>query len=273
MNTRCRIPAAVPLTLSDSVSLRTIISDDLSAITERNRSSSTDIRGGIFTLTIDPFDFNMSYSALALLISNAAFALNVVASKDPIVFGDTFVTKTTAKTTFVKLHNFNQHLPRPNNEYKLSPNTNIQDISSVFAATSAAINNDKSLQITISRFNSSVLRTSPYDRLIDMCISLESLADGNSDISFQFALYNAILSESDLNRRLDLFKILKSFYSARSKLVHGNHQDDAWIENNWATLIRVAKASILRKIEFFNERPQDNWQEYLQKIALGVPNA
>ena len=64
--------------------------------------------------------------------------------------------------------------------------------------------------------------------MIDISIALEALllsGIGNEEergnISYRFALHGARLPASDLVKRKQLFRKLKSVYSVRSKIVHG----------------------------------------------------
>ena len=59
------------------------------------------------------------------------------------------------------------------------------------------------------------------DGIIDLAIALECLIQTNTEIKFQFALYNALINQSDLTARSDLFQLLQSLYDVRSANVHG----------------------------------------------------
>ena len=141
----------------------------------------------------------------------------------------------------------------------------------IFDATTKAIKKHPALRITLSRFNSAIGRALLDDRLIDLCISLESIFQSQTEISFQFALYNSILSESDSNKRIGIFQTLKKLYNERSKVVHGNKDlDHDWFNEKWPDLVQITKASILRKIDFLSSNDHGAWKEFLEKRALGM---
>ena len=53
--------------------------------------------------------------------------------------------------------------------------------------------------------------------------------------------------------------------------MHGNKSlDTTWVTDQWDTIVRAAKLSLLKKIEFLQDNPIDAWQDHLDKLALGV---
>lgn len=144
-------------------------------------------------------------------------------------------------------------------------------VKTLFGSTAKALCVDPKFSISISRFNAALSRSSPEDRIIDLSICLESIFDYQTEISFRFSLYNSILSEVDFSKRHGVFKILRNLYKRRSDIVHGSKPlDTVWLETHWEAVVRIAKLSLMAKIEFLSNHVPADWQNYLDKLALGV---
>lgn len=156
-------------------------------------------------------------------------------------------------------------------KFQINRGTDLSYGSELFKAASIALQKHPPLRITISRFGSAIGRGSDEDRLIDLCIALESIFQTNTEISFQFVLYNAILSESELEKISAIFATLKRLYSERSSIVHGNKGIDLdWLKEKWPDLLGITKASILRKIDFLQTNEHKDWKHHLERLALGI---
>lgn len=271
MNRKCKIPIAIPVALSDTVSLRRIRDDDLSAITSRSQADSTPILGRSYTITVDDFDVQMTDSQVYSMMVAASFCLNVFSESGPISLGKMFVTKTVRTTTLQSSKKIAGSSPYQKSDFSIPKGTPFAEIKALFEATVCALKNKDSLIITIARFNSAVSRDLTDEKLIDLCIALESIFDSNTEISFQFALFNTILSEKEPDERMETFNMLKKFYSQRSTVVHGSGKpDEAWITQKWDQMVSIAKAAIIRKIWFFEGDAAGDWNQYLKKLALGA---
>lgn len=78
----------------------------------------------------------------------------------------------------------------------------------------------KFLDIPLSRFHDSYERQNERDKLIDLCISLESLYVREKDeLAYRLALRCAYFLEED--ELTETFRAVKDIYDARSKIVHG----------------------------------------------------
>ncbi|MEV7845953.1 hypothetical protein AB0O50_18410 [Streptomyces cyaneofuscatus] len=82
-----------------------------------------------------------------------------------------------------------------------------------------------SLRVAARRLRIARERDSDEDRIVDLCIGLESILGGGSGageivhkISMRAA---AILSQSGWGRSVDIFQVMKDVYSYRSRVVHG----------------------------------------------------
>ncbi len=272
-NESCAIPTTVPLPLSSDISFQKIRGDDLALITEKDNDAFGKLKGGTYTLTlsgIDPQKFSVNF---ATQVSASAFTLNILGSGTPLSLGKAYIIRSLRKSSLHSSVSNSGHQHGILNKFEIPKGTDLAVASKLYSALMVALKKHPPLGITISRYSSATGRASADDRLIDLCIALESVFQSQTEISFQFALYNSILAETDPKKRLSIFSNLKKLYSERSNVVHGNKSlDSKWLDEKWDDLVGITKASILRKIEFLNESDHKRWRGYLQGLALGVPD-
>lgn len=80
----------------------------------------------------------------------------------------------------------------------------------------------KFLDIPLGRFHDSYERRNERDKLIDLCIALESLYVREKDeLAYRLALRCAHFLERDEVKLEETFRAVKDIYDARSKIVHG----------------------------------------------------
>jgi len=81
-----------------------------------------------------------------------------------------------------------------------------------------------SITIALERFSATFDRSwlSRADRLIDDMIALEAIVGTRDELAFRIAFRVSGMLEGDDDKRMALFKGLKSFYDTRSKVVHGS---------------------------------------------------
>jgi hypothetical protein len=264
LNSRCSIPSSVPMPLSENITFRKIRADDLAIITEKDDETLGFLNGGSFTITIDPFDNSMEAQALNAKVTAALFTINVLGTGNPISVEKAYVIRSLRRTSLTKTHQLTGHRHSKLDPFKIDKGTDLSYASNLFPAVCTALSKHAPLRITISRYNSAIGRGSNDDKLIDLCIALESIFQSQTEISFQFALYNSILSETDIEKRVIIFSLLKKLYSERSNIVHGNKDlDDAWLAEKWSDLLRITKASILRKVDYLTDIAHASWKSHL----------
>lgn len=273
LNKGCSLPGTVPLPLSPDVSFRKIRGDDLAVITEEDDDAFGLIKGGTFTLTIDSFDPEMPFPEIQSKITAALFSLNVLGNGTPASIDKAYVIRSLRKHSIHKIYHIPGHHHGNTEKFEVTKGTDLSYGANIFNAVLKALVQHPPLRITISRFSSAIGRSSQDDKLIDLCIALESIFQAQTEISFQFALYNSILSESDPAKRASIFQTLKRLYKERSNIVHGNKDLDVeWAKDRWDDLLLIAKSAILRKVEFLSENNQNSWKDYLEQLALGIGN-
>ena len=66
-------------------------------------------------------------------------------------------------------------------------------------------------------------------------------------------------------------KLYVTFTKGRSDIVHGSKAlDTVWLNTHWEAIVRIAKLSLMTKIEFLSNHAPADWQNHLDMLALGV---
>ena len=270
-NLPCKIPSEVPISLSDKVALRQIRPEDLATITADEKFDAVQLKGSTFTITVDGYDVDENWNAALMKVLSAAFSLNVYSEQQAISVDSAYVIRNLRKRSVYERKDLPHHHHGKKGPFKIAKGTDFSSTETLFSSVQTALDKHKPLALTLSRFNSSLGRVSSQDRLIDLCIALESVFQSQTEITFQFSLFNSLLAETDPTKRHTIFKLLKKLYGQRSKLVHGAKElDQDWFEEAWPSLVAIAKAAILRKVDFLARHDHDAWKEHLEQLALGI---
>jgi hypothetical protein len=125
---------------------------------------------------------------------------------------------------------------------------------------------------TIDRFNTALVRSRPYDRIVDLTIALESLFWGQSELSYRFALGMSRLLVNSPESLTEFNALFRSLYSARSGIVHGEprSRDIAAVEARWDDLIEYAKIAINYYLSFRVAESRENWDSHMKGVCLGT---
>lgn len=88
---------------------------------------------------------------------------------------------------------------------------------------------DRRLELALRRFNTAIDRDDYEDQIIDLWIALEALLlpDGRAELSYRASLRLARAVGRDASDRVRVFDLSRQSYKARSKIVHGDAQEDA----------------------------------------------
>lgn len=157
------------------------------------------------------------------------------------------------------------------NEFKLLSGTTPDKINTIFNSSLNSLSKEKSFNITIERYISSIIGTDIYSKIIDIAISLESLFSGSQEIKFRFSIFNSIISTIDVNRRGEVFELMKTLYDARSSIVHGDDvKNKKVLEDNWNRIVDIARLAIAYKMNFLDSRPKSEWSGHLERLAIGI---
>jgi len=124
-------------------------------------------------------------------------------------------------------------------------------------------------------YESSLMRETNPERLIDLAIALESMltsASTKSELTFRLAQSLAHLLGTSSGDRFEIFKAAKKLYDRRSQLLHGQYNVEDYANGRyvsdeeiscWAALIRRA----LVRLAVLYMRGTDNREEFLLKLS------
>ncbi len=258
------------LLLDASTSVRTIKSEHLGAILSKKPSAASAINPKVRCIVFGSGAAAQTPQDVIDRALCATFAMNVFAGNGSVSCSKAFFFK------FVKVYSITRIEDLPfgsdgqGSDFSFDPSAQATSISTLYAGCIAAVQKDPSLRISLRRFNSALSRSSIEEKIIDLAVCLESTFSSSGEITYRFSLFNSLLSGGSEQDRLDNFSVLKKFYGQRSTIVHGNAAPDAaWYAANWDTVIKIAKVSLVAKIDFLQNAAPADWQNHLDKLALG----
>lgn len=267
----CSLIKASPITLGDNILVRTLKTEHLGAILKKSPSQADLIKGSLKSIIIDCANQKPDHQAVVHDLLACTFALNVFADSGSIIHHRPYVIRFNRVHQAIETLDHQTIAASEGHSFKIRADIKPSEITAVFQGVRNAIQKEPKFSISLRRFNASQAKNSHEEKIIDLAICLESMFASQTEIAFQFSLYNAMLSEEDATKRHDTFRLLKQFYSWRSKIVHGNSTLDAkWFDENWVKIVRLAKLSILTKANFIAKNNLTDWKEHLEKLVLGM---
>jgi hypothetical protein len=274
INRASKLGTKVPIPLSADASVHTIRANDLMTISA-NSPANRDIATGNSKVilwagqAVAPSDTEIASFVLA-----AVFALNFLSTGSSASVNRAFVLRSSRKQHLERVVEIGGYNHSPEMAFEIAKATDFSQAMAVFSGTSEATAKDASMKISMSRFCSAVGKPYLADKIIDICICLESIFNASTEIGFRFSLYNTLLSKAQTKERLAIYRRLKKLYDMRSKIVHGSSEgDEEWFKDNWSAIVGIAKLSLLQKIQFLQAHNRNEWQEHLDKLALGMEGA
>lgn len=122
------------------------------------------------------------------------------------------------------------------------------------------------MYITAHRFVRSARAENSADRVMDLCISLESLLDHQTEVSFRFSISLARVigkkgAVSEKNAAL-----LADLYEARSKLAHGDPAAGKLVrtlEPRFPEVYALAKELLTTYVLYVSEHSRDEWKTHI----------
>jgi hypothetical protein len=269
-----RLRSKVPIPLSENASVRAVRPSDLMTISAQVPSSRGTVHGTSKVILWSNLAQEPSDDEISKLILPAIFSLNFLSSTSAVAVSRAYILRTARKQSLKKTVEIGGYNHTSDTAFEIDDDTDFSQAPIIFSGANGAVMKDKSMKISMARFCSAVSKPSMIEKIVDICICLEAVFNASSEISFRFSLYNTLLSTDDAAERLEVYKLLKKLYDMRSKIVHGSSEgDDAWVEANWGKVIKVAKVSLLKKIEFLENNSKDQWQDHLDRLALSAEPA
>jgi len=203
-------------------------------------------------------------------------------STNPLLLSHAALLEQVDQTKARLFNSFDLLMPRykdaPAQSFAFNEGTRPEEVNKWYSIVSQAVAKHEPMQITLGRFNSCLLRNDPFDQIIDLTISMESLIQSSVELKFKFALFHSFLSQRSPAPRAQTFAILKDLYDARSSIVHGDSATRSAQRKITDTiaripeLIRLAHASINYYSAFIFENSIDKWSAHLEGLIIGSVN-
>jgi hypothetical protein len=213
--------------------------------------------------------------SIAIMLS---FVFNAFASESPLIVSKAaYIDKQPAShhSLSVDLQSAPVGAALAKAVYGLRPLANPEPLVSLFKVVRAVFAKNPAILVTLDRFNSSLVRANPYDQIIDITISLESIVESSTEIKFRFSLYNSLVAEPDTMKRRATFEMFETLYDARSAIIHGDIKSRAnakKIEATRQSMRDIHKAAVAVVSYYlmyqFKER-KTPWKDHMDRLALG----
>lgn len=162
------------------------------------------------------------------------------------------------------------------NPFAFKPSTEADAVSKLFELVTTVSRKHSEVDVTLTRFNSCLVRPAAYDKLIDATISLESLIASTTELRFKFALFNSFIAEAEPSKRAAAFLFLQVLYDARSSIVHGssnvksNAKKIQEVTEKFPEVTRLALNAINYYLFYLYEERSTKWGDHLEGLVLGV---
>jgi hypothetical protein len=124
------------------------------------------------------------------------------------------------------------------------------------------------MHITASRFLRFAVSDSTADGIMDLCISLESVLDHQTEVSFRFSISLSRITGARGKDAEDTAALLTDLYETRSKLTHGDPRALKLIsklEPSIPKIKRLAKEILTIYVLFMSEHDREEWKEHVRK--------
>jgi len=132
-------------------------------------------------------------------------------------------------------------------------------------------NTQDRMHITADRFVRYLRGQNSRDSLTDLCISLESLLDSQTEIKFKFGTCLARLTGKRGLEAEGAVELLEDLYDLRSKVVHGDPAADKLRQKMQArlpALRREARSILTRYVLFMSEHSRSDWKKHLRTVLF-----
>ncbi len=266
--------------LSDDVALETISDEDYSVISTLGDEYTSLISTKTQCVRIENIDLENVEGNVGIASSKVAFIFNFFRNENPIVLS--FAIQI-SKIRKAKLDNvfdlavISDAYQKRSLGYRIKDKINRELITQFFKVLSDVYRKEKTILLTIDRYNMALYRKSLLDRIVDITISLESMINGATELRYKFSLYNAWSAADDNVSRRKNYELLLKLYDARSAIVHGSSMTQREyqkkiqpIEEKWDEIVRIAEKAIGYYVLFLYQQESKKWKTHQENIALGL---
>jgi len=136
---------------------------------------------------------------------------------------------------------------------------------------SARSNTPDRMHITADRFVRYSRALNESDALMDLCISLESLLDTQTEISFRFGICLTKLTGEKGKNAEEVSALLSDLYTLRSKIAHGDPSAIKLlrkIQPQLPKLRHISRMILTKYVLFMSDHSRDDWQKHLRTLIF-----
>lgn len=261
--TKNSIPKKLQCTDS-GYSLRPIALSELLAIEDRffKQGEERKLRKGVNTLVFPNVSVNPSNIEEYATLAEFSLALLTV-SGHPSIFA--VASFSDGKCVHAKL--LERQYSDAEDPHFVSTMTGTAVSTWLHKCLSAQKNLKDRMHITASRYIKYARSTNLADALMDLCISLESLLDSQTEISFRFGTCLAKVTGEKGSKAEEMARLLSDLYDVRSKIAHGDPIAAKLlkaIEPKLSKLRALARRILTIYILFSSEHSRDKWKAYIR---------
>jgi Apea-like HEPN len=273
-NKKFTLPSGIPLQLECRLKLARIEDKYFACIYRHDEVGFARMTPNHYAIRIDPDHEVFDGIDISDLARANCFVLNFFASKgfisEPIFYSCDGVKSIKIKGP---LPGAGMLVPESYAvDFEIKAGTTSAEVESVLIGCLGALKKDKGMKVTIDRFIQAMAKPDQGSKAVDLAICLESLFPFETEISFRFALFGALFSASDVEKRQEIYKLLKEFYTLRSRIVHGSsdlEKSMSKLDGRWESVFEVARYVILYKFNFLATNAPGDWAGHLEKVVLG----
>lgn len=162
------------------------------------------------------------------------------------------------------------------NKFKINRGIKRPVVSEFYKVIEKAVKNSPEIMFTLEKYNSSFLRTSFFDQVIDTTICFETLIPGNTELTYKLSLYTSFITAQTPEERENIFEEMKKLYDLRSKIVHGDVNGKSIakilkkVQSDWPKYKSTLKKAVTYYLIFLSQKKKEDWALHLKKLVLGT---
>ena len=138
-------------------------------------------------------------------------------------------------------------------------------------------NNWQFLQVSINRFTSSISRSDPIDKIVDLNVVLECLFSSSGETSLKIKNRLATLIGNDDEEREFYWNFMTDIYKIRNDILHGRKSPSSEINPEIEKLENISRLCVNKFLNLSRNLPdskksQNSRQHILEQLDLGLIN-
>jgi len=163
-------------------------------------------------------------------------------------------------------------------EFKIQIGLKRQFVIDTYKIINESLTKSPEVMFTLEKYNSALMRTEFFDKIVDTTICFETLTIGNTELTYRLSLNIAYISGDTADERLETFDRMKLLYDVRSKIVHGDLSGASilrkieLVRSSWNVYEKILKSSVFYFLIFIRQKSKGEWEDHLKGLILGTDN-